>query len=103
MDLFLSCIDHPWADQRSLEIDEDYFDKEAGDRRWEDLKTLQHAFQKHFAVLNEKDEAKAQLAELVQVYGKMDDCIKKFKEIAPKTKINDVVMKCHFSPLLFLS
>ena len=40
MDLFLSCIDHPWADQCSLEIDEDYFDKEAGDRRWEDLRTL---------------------------------------------------------------
>ena len=30
MDLFLSCIDHIWADQRALEIDEDYFDKEPG-------------------------------------------------------------------------
>jgi len=48
MDLFLSCIDHPWADQRSLELDEDYFDKEPGECRWEELKTLRHMFQKHF-------------------------------------------------------
>jgi hypothetical protein len=40
MDLILSCIDHIWADHRSLEIKDDYFEKKAGEQRWESLKTL---------------------------------------------------------------
>ena len=50
---------------------------------------LCHAFKKHFAVLNKKDEAKATLHKLMQVDGKMDEYIKKFKEITPKTLINN--------------
>ena len=103
MDLFLLWIDHPWADQRSLKIDEDYFDKDPGERRWEDLEMLRHAFQKHFSVPNEKDEAKAQLAELTQVYSQMDDYIKKFEEIALKTKINNEGLLVYFQKGLLKS
>ena len=97
MDLFLLCIDHPWADQCSLEIDKDYFNKEAGEHWWEELKTLRHAFQKHFSVLNKKDKAKA------QVYRKMDNYIKKFEEIAPKTLINDKGLLVYFQKGLLKS
>jgi hypothetical protein len=31
MDLFFSCINHPWADQRSLKIEDDYFKKREND------------------------------------------------------------------------
>ena len=54
-------------------------------------------------MLNKKDEAKAQLAELTQVYGRMDDYIKKFKEIAPKMKINDEGLLVYFQKGLLKS
>ena len=103
IDLFLSCIDHIWANQWSLEIEDNYFDKEPGQRRWKSLKTLHHAFQKHFVVLNEKDEAKAAIIELTQVYGKMDEYIKNFKEIAPKTEISNEGLLVYFQKGLILS
>jgi hypothetical protein len=96
MDLFLSCIDHPWANQWSLEIEDNYFQKKEGERQWESLKTLCHAFKKHFVVLNEKFKAKAAWHELTQWYGKMDEYIKKFKEIAPKTLINKEGLLVYF-------
>ena len=44
VDLFLSFIDHPWAVQRGLEVEDDYVEKEEGERRWETLKSIRHAF-----------------------------------------------------------
>ena len=40
VDLFLSFIDHPWATQSGLEVEEDYFEKDEGDRWWETLKSI---------------------------------------------------------------
>jgi hypothetical protein len=103
MDLFLSCINHIWANQWSLEIEDDYFEKKEGERRWESLKTPRHTSKKHFTVLNEKEEAKAAIYELTQVYGKMDNYIKKFEEITPKTEIKDKGLLVYFQKGLILS
>jgi hypothetical protein len=47
-------------------------------------------------VLNKKDEAKATLHELTQVYGEMDEYIKMFEEITLKMLINNKGLLVYF-------
>ena len=92
VDLFLSFIDHPWSVNRGREIEDDYVEREPGYRRWEELKTIRHAFKKDFGVLNEQAKAITKLEELRMEDGKIDKYVTDFETIAPRSGYNEVAL-----------
>ncbi|KAL0058570.1 hypothetical protein AAF712_014743 [Marasmius tenuissimus] len=52
VDLILSSIDHPWADARSLELENDHWDNSIPQdkKRWTNLADIRHRFQQDFGL-----------------------------------------------------
>ncbi|KAL0058737.1 hypothetical protein AAF712_014565 [Marasmius tenuissimus] len=53
VDLFLSLINHPWADARSLKLEDDHWDDDIpqNNKRWTTFADIRHRFKQDFAKL----------------------------------------------------
>lgn len=67
-------------------------EKRPGYRRWEELKTIRHAFRRDFGVLNEQAKAITKLKELRMEEEKVDEYVMEFETISPRSRYNEVAL-----------
>ncbi|KAJ8096308.1 hypothetical protein PM082_011464 [Marasmius tenuissimus] len=93
VDLFLSLIDHPWADARSLELEDDHWDDDIpqNNKRWTTFADIRHRFKQDFGVRGRKGRSQVVLEEISMSgnLAKLENYIAAFELAAPFTGYND--------------
>ncbi|KAL0062476.1 hypothetical protein AAF712_010688 [Marasmius tenuissimus] len=93
VDLFLSSIDHPWADAHSLELENDCWDDSIpqNKKRWTTFADIRHQFQQDFGVRGRKGRSQVVLEEISMSgnLAKLEEYIAAFELAAPFTGYND--------------
>ncbi|KAL0059097.1 hypothetical protein AAF712_014198 [Marasmius tenuissimus] len=100
VDLFLSSINHPWADARSLELENDCWNDSIpqNKKRWTTFADIRHQFQQDFGVRGGKGRSQVVLEEISMSgnLAKLEEYIAAFELATPFTGYNDEALLWFF-------